>query len=104
MLSAPAAPVKPHPNGTHNGLGWDVVRPTPAGLLYHKNGGIPGIATYMEHLPQGVDWAVAFNSNAKDNEPQTENTQRRAPPWQAIKAAIEGISRWPAADFSSRFP
>jgi N-acyl-D-amino-acid deacylase len=104
MLSAPAAPVKPHPNGTHNGLGWDVVRPTPAGPLYHKNGGIPGIATFMEHLPQGVDWAVAFNGNGKDNEPQTENTQRRAPTWQAIKVAIEGMSRWPAADFSSRFP
>jgi CubicO group peptidase (beta-lactamase class C family) len=104
MLSAPAPPVQLHRNGSHNGLGWDVVRPTPAGPIYNKNGGIPGIATFMEHLPHGVDWAVAFNGNGKDNEGQSESTERRAPPWQAIKAAIEATSRWPTADFSSRYP
>src|SRR5262249_19576471 len=45
----------------HNGLGWDLVRKAAAGTLYHKNGGVAGISTYIEHLPNGVNWAVFFN-------------------------------------------
>ncbi|QVL34028.1 hypothetical protein KIH39_09015 [Telmatocola sphagniphila] len=49
----------------HNGLGWDSVIAEKEGkYLYEKNGGIAGIATYMEHLPSNVDYAVFFNTSA----------------------------------------
>ncbi len=85
----------------HNGLGWDIVERAPGGMLYSKNGGVAGIATWMEHLPNGVCWAVFFNGNVKDNNDEEEERPRKLSdkkPWPLLREAIEKIVQWPAHD------
>ena len=31
------------------------------GVRFSKNGGVPGIHAFIEHLPNGVDWVVFLN-------------------------------------------
>jgi CubicO group peptidase (beta-lactamase class C family) len=62
MLAVPPPPVKPNRDGRHIGLGWDTVRRTPEGVRYSKNGGKSGVRAWLEHLPNGVDWAFLFNT------------------------------------------
>jgi N-acyl-D-amino-acid deacylase len=93
MLAMPPSSVPPRKNGSHFGLGWDGVQATPDGPLYHKNGGLPGISTFMEHLPNGVDWAVCFNGSRAEED--DENPEEKGPPYKAIKEAVEHTDRWP---------
>src|SRR5262249_24066744 len=92
----------------HNGLGWDVVRNSAEGTLYHKNGAVAGISTYIEHLPNGVNWALFFNGNlggahelASDNAP--EQREARGGARRAIRLAIENTSTWPDVDLFGKF-
>ena len=43
MLAPPAAPVKPRPDGTYFGLGWDTVQKFPKTYGYMKGGAWPGV-------------------------------------------------------------
>ena len=85
----------------HNGLGWDIVERSSAGTLYSKNGGVAGIATWVEHLPSGVSWAVFFNGNLKSASEKDDERPRKPAvkkPWPRLRAAIEKIDEWPAHD------
>jgi CubicO group peptidase (beta-lactamase class C family) len=104
MLSAPAPPLRIRPNGTHNGLGWDVVQRVGEGYVYNKNGGIPGISTFMEHRPDGVDFFVAFNGSSKTEDegvPGISHADR--PPYIPVKRAIEGTNNWPQVDYFAKY-
>jgi N-acyl-D-amino-acid deacylase len=83
--------------GRHNGLGWDVVERTRAGVRHSKNGGVPGICTYVEHLPDGVCWAAFFNGNLKNAEEgeRTRGAGAKAP-WPQIRQVLQKVERWPA--------
>lgn len=84
----------------HTGLGWDIVQHSPDGILFSKNGGEAGIATWMEHLPNGVCWAAFFNGTFKDagdaEQQPRKSTGRR--PWPQIRETIGKIEQWPAHD------
>ncbi len=66
MLAPLPPPMENRPNGSHYGLGLDAVKVSPAGVFYTKNGGKPGVHTQIEHLPNGVDYAVMFNGGADE--------------------------------------
>ncbi len=87
-------------NQRHNGLGWDIVQRYPEGVRFSKNGGIAGISTWMEHLPNGVCWALFFNGNPKGVEEEEERPRKSAhkKPWPLIREAIESIADWPDHD------
>ncbi len=101
MVSVPPAPYEAGARGRQPGLGWDVVQAEGRGeYLYHKNGGIAGVATYFEHRPGGIDWVLFFNASAGDDKDETGGARE----WRAgIIRAITGIERWPATDLFSRF-
>ncbi len=61
MLAAPASHLGQRPDGSHFGLGWDSVNATKRGVGYGKGGALEGVFAYIEHTPEGVDWAVLFN-------------------------------------------
>jgi N-acyl-D-amino-acid deacylase len=84
----------------HNGLGWDIVQSSPAGVHFSKNGGIAGIATWIEHLPNGVSWAAFFNGNLKGDNDEGEKSRKPAGkrPWPLIRAALGKIDKWPTHD------
>jgi CubicO group peptidase (beta-lactamase class C family) len=101
QMLAPLPSLGKKGNERHNGLGWDVVQRFPEGVLFSKNGGVPGISTWMEHLPNGVSWAVFFNaSNFKGGDDEEERPQKaaRKKPWPLLREAIENIANWPAHD------
>jgi CubicO group peptidase (beta-lactamase class C family) len=64
MLAPPAAPLMRRSDGSAFGLGWDVVYRAggdPNAVFYGKNGGIPGTSTWIEHRPDGIDFAAFYN-------------------------------------------
>jgi N-acyl-D-amino-acid deacylase len=100
MLSPPPPPVPPRSNGSHFGMGWDVVQSFPDGVLYHKGGGLPGTATYIEHRPNGTNWVVLFNASRK---------KPVDPEWHhefigEIRKAADETKGWPGVDFFPQFP
>ena len=98
-MLAPLPSLGKKANERHNGLGWDVVERSRGGVLYSKNGGVAGIATWIEHLPNGVCWAVFFNGNLKDDdEDKTPRKPARKKPWSVLRESIEKIDNWPAHD------
>ena len=54
----------------HVGLGWDTVEQFPGGRYrFSKNGGKPGVQSWLEHMETGIDWAVLFNIGAPKDGP-----------------------------------
>lgn len=100
MLSPPPPPVPPRQNGTHFGMGWDVVQSSAAGVQYQKGGGLPGTATFIEHRPNGVNWVVLFNASRK---------KPVGPEWHhefigELRKAIDETANWPDVDHFRQFP
>jgi N-acyl-D-amino-acid deacylase len=94
MLAPPPPPIKVNRNGSHVGLGWDVVRPMTGGLAFGKNGGKPGVMAWIEHLPGPIDWAVMFNtSKPKEARQSPAGVVRRR-----LLEALAEIKAWPEHD------
>jgi N-acyl-D-amino-acid deacylase len=102
QMLAPLPSLGKQANQRHNGLGWDIVQRFPEGVLFSKNGGVAGITTWMEHLPNGVCWALFFNGNLKgaDEEEQPRKSAHKKP-WPILREAIENIADWPDHDLFS---
>ncbi len=98
MLGVPPPPLKARKDGSHFGLGWDVVLPGQEGLRFSKNGGVPGIHAYVEHLPGGLDWVVLLNGG--------EHAQGKPSPLgyctKRLREAIQGTDHWPRRDLFER--
>jgi N-acyl-D-amino-acid deacylase len=85
----------------HNGLGWDIVERSAEGVLYSKNGSVAGIATWMEHLPNGVCWAVFLNGNLESSSNGAKDRPQKPAgkkPWPLLRQAIQKIDKWPEHD------
>ena len=99
MLAAPPPPIPLRPLGRHFGMGWDVVQDMPAGVLYHKDGGVAGTMTWVEHDPKGIDWVLLFNaSKGKPEGPELHQEYQ-----QEIRAAIAATTTWPDLDLFDRY-
>ena len=81
-------------------------------LAYGKDGGIPGISTWIEHLPGGIDWVVLFNASVRHRENHPEETEQpsEAPQGNALqdvrKEVVEllrGVKEWPRGDLFGQF-
>jgi hypothetical protein len=99
MLAAPPPPIPLRPLGRHFGMGWDVVQQMPAGVLYHKDGGVAGTTTWVEHDPKGVDWILLFNaSKGKPEGPELHQEFQHE-----VRAAIAATTTWPDVDLFDRY-
>lgn len=97
MLAAPPPPMKPRNDGSHVGLGWDRVHEGPRGLEFSKNGGKPGIMAWIEHRPDGIDWAVIFNTSKMEQDEGEDNPLRQLR--QQMYEAFRSVQAWPAGDY-----
>src|SRR5262249_21909525 len=103
MLAPPPPPYEARKNGTHFGLGWDVVRQTREGVAFNKDGGIAGIQTFMQHLPGDVDWALGFNGSSSGESREPGSDEARQPnAREAILKAIAQQKDWPPGDLHGR--
>ncbi len=91
MLAPPPPPLQPRPDGSHFGLGWDTVLRTAAGVRYSKNGGVPGISTFVEHDPSGVDWVLLMNGTSG----QKKGPKPLGHILPKMRQAIHGVEHWP---------
>ncbi len=99
MVAPVPAPVTVRANGSTFGLGWDSVKTTPEGALFEKNGGVPGVHTYIEHLPNNVDWVVFFNGTGVDQKPKAMGAALRS-----LHQALSDVTDWPKIDLFSQYP
>jgi hypothetical protein len=63
MLAPPPPPAVPRPNGSWFGLGWDRVLSEGQRVDFTKNGGVDGVHTQIEHMPNGTDFVVFLNGS-----------------------------------------
>ncbi|HTQ38081.1 MAG TPA: serine hydrolase domain-containing protein [Pirellulales bacterium] len=133
MLARPEPPLQIRKNGGWFGLGWDTVREMPnwpfhdepiddraatmrerdrgiANLAYSKNGGLPGISTWIQHLPGGIDWVILFNSSKPTAKPEETEHPADAPQGNALQDAqkevvelIRNINDWPRGDLFEKY-
>lgn len=99
MLAPPDPPLHKRPGNAWFGLGWDVVRQTPHGPLYAKNGGMPGVRTFIGHASDGTDWAVLFNGGRDFKGQPNED----ADAFQQLQQAIRQTTDWPESDLFDDF-
>jgi hypothetical protein len=62
------------------------------------NGGRPGVSAWIEHLPEGVDWSVLFNTGhaqeeGNEEENPLQDTRKR------FYDALKTITQWPSVDY-----
>jgi CubicO group peptidase (beta-lactamase class C family) len=100
MLAPPPPPFKRVRRATdlHVGLGWERVRRVGKGWQYSKAGGRAGVRAWIEHLPEGISWAVPFNTSFDKDGSGTlmGEAQKRIP------EAIRQVKTWPARDLFQR--
>jgi hypothetical protein len=101
MLDPPPEPIKPRPNGTWFGLGWDAVVRTDKTFGYFKDGSYQGMRTYMKRLPTGVSWALLYNASM-EFDPQ--DMQTAASTVQEVRQLIEGLGKYPDIDLFKDYP
>ncbi len=93
MLAPLPPPMVDRPNGSHYGLGLDSVKSSPNGFFYTKNGGKPGVHTQIEHLPNGVNFALMFNGGA-DQKGAPANPL--GPTLKQLRSTLANIRDWNA--------
>lgn len=89
MFAIPPPPLETRDGAAHVGLGWDTVRLVDGKLRYSKNGGRPGVIAWIEHLPNGVDWAVTYNTGYDKKSPPPHPLERTRSLVTPILQAIE---------------
>ena len=98
MVAPPPAPIKPRPNGTHPGLGWDQVRLYPEAHSYQKGGALPGVHSIIKHTADRLDWAFFCNGGRiVDGEGSVMATAIKA-----IEDEIAKVETWPKIDLFAR--
>ena len=90
MVAPVPPPVPLRENGATFGLGWDTVQKVDGGVHFAKGGGVTGVHTYIEHLPNNVDIAYFFNGSGLNQKPKVA-----AGASNAIHRAIKRVQHWP---------
>jgi N-acyl-D-amino-acid deacylase len=101
MLAEPIDPLKPREGGTWFGLGWDLVRKTPKGKGYWKDGLLPGTRTFMGRHPSGFCWVMLFNSGEGLT---VKEVAAELDPRRDIEASVHGTKVWPDVDYFKDYP
>lgn len=100
MLERPPAPIKPRPDGTHFGLGWDTVAADDKQFAYFKDGSYQGMRTYMKRLPNGVNWVLLYNASM-EFDPQ--DARLAASTVHEVRELIEKVEKHPDVDLFGEF-
>ena len=90
------ADIPPPPGGVADPRSADI---TVRQLLYHKDGGVMGTTTWVEHDPKGVDWVLLFNGSKG----QPEGPELHQEFQHEIRVAIAATTTWPDIDLFDRY-
>jgi N-acyl-D-amino-acid deacylase len=101
MLAPPPQPIKPRPNGSYFGLGWDGVKRDGKTFAYAKDGSYQGMRTFMKRTARGINWALLYNASM-EFDPQ--DMQLAAGTVQEVRDLVEGMGKYPDIDFFEEYP
>lgn len=101
MIEPPQAPLKPRPNGTWFGLGWDSVTLKGEQYGFYKEGSYQGMRTYMKRLPNGTSWALLYNASM-EFDPQ--DMRAVAATISEVRKLVERVGKYPDIDLFKEFP
>jgi CubicO group peptidase (beta-lactamase class C family) len=101
MLAPPPPPLRPNPDGSYFGLGWDVVQPLPKGIYYLKRGCYHGTRASVKHRVDGINTIVMFNANV-DPDPLDMRIVNDAAT--EVHEAANKIMQWPDVDLFKDYP
>jgi N-acyl-D-amino-acid deacylase len=101
MLAPPPKPLKPRPNGTYFGLGWDIVAVKGKTFTFSKEGSYQGMRTFMKRAPTGVSWALLYNASM-EFDPVDRNIATTTV--QEVRRAVEQIEKYPDIDLFKEYP
>lgn len=101
MFEPPPTPIKPNPDGSYIGLGWDRVTRTDAGVSYFKDGSYQGMRTFMKRLPSGVAWVLLYNASMEFD---PIDAQIGAGTVQEVRKLVEEFDKYPDIDLFKDFP
>jgi N-acyl-D-amino-acid deacylase len=101
MLASPPPPLRPRPDGTHQGLGWDTVQRYPAGFGFAKGGSWTGIRTSIKRSADGMCTIVLYNGSI---ELDPVDQQIRHDVVKEILDHAQRVKNWPKVDFFKEFP
>jgi hypothetical protein len=85
-------------------MGWDQVKPPEGGgdsiaaYEFGKDGGLPGISTWVQHLANGVDWALLVNSSAAEHGDSAQSVIR-----EKVLPRLRSVQAWPDGDLFGEF-
>jgi CubicO group peptidase (beta-lactamase class C family) len=101
VLEPPAPPLRPRPDGTFVGLGWDSVIASPRGEYgLYKDGNWLGMRAFLKRRPDGVGWVLLFNASL---DPDTTDTKTLGDAVHRVREAIERQDRFPDVDLFNDF-
>ena len=101
MVEPPPPPLKPRPNGTHVGLGWDsVFLSGPKRFGYYKDGSWFGMRSFMKRNPNGVNWVLLFNASMQ---PDVMDSQIAGDAIKEVREAVERLGKYPDIDLFTEF-
>jgi N-acyl-D-amino-acid deacylase len=101
MLAPPPLPIRPRPDGTYQGLGWDVVQKFSNGFGYAKGGSWTGIRSTLKRGADGTCSIVLFNASIEFD---VLDQQVRQDAVREILDQAARIKTWPKVDFFNEFP
>jgi N-acyl-D-amino-acid deacylase len=104
MFAKPPEPLKPNPDGTWVGLGWDTIGVSPKGEVgYSKGGSWPGIRSSVKHRFDGLNTVALFNASA---EPDSVDARIGSGAAKEIHDRVSKlkITEAPAEDLFKEFP
>lgn len=99
MVAPLPPPMVNDKDGSHFGLGMDVVRDTDKGVFFSKNGAKPGVHCQIQHLPIGVDFCIMMNGGAQAADGSNVNPM----PIGKISMLMNRIQQWPDRDLFARY-
>ena len=102
MLDGPFPPVKAQPDGTFAGLGWAITFKKDKDVFgYFQDGHWHGARAFMKRSPNGVNWAMAFNTTMQPDKADAlaiQNTRHE------VHDRIERLKHDPRIDLFKEFP
>jgi N-acyl-D-amino-acid deacylase len=100
MTDPPPAPLKPRPNGTYIGLGWDLVGRTDKYVAYQKDGSWFGVRSYAQRTPTGVNWMLVMNASMQPDAFDAKLLQEAI---REVRESLENHKSFPTHDQFGEF-
>jgi CubicO group peptidase (beta-lactamase class C family) len=100
MREVPPRPIKPRPDGTYFGLGWDGIARDDKTFGYFKDGSYQGMRTFMKRLPNGVSWALLYNASMEFDPIDVQVASRAV---LEVRELVEKFENYPNVDLFNEF-